>query len=159
MPNQKGVTHYLNDLEEILLIPLMVVMTVLAFVQVVTRFLLHLPVPWLEELLRFLFIWSSVVGASAGIKRHAHPNLDFVISMFPRPVHRFLQMFGVGCVILFSGLMIWASIGLVLIQAGSGQLSAAMRIPMYFGTLAIPVGFMLLGVRSAQVLITKKFSQ
>ena len=45
------------------------VMTVLVFLQVLFRYWLHLPLDWGEEVSRYLFIWSAMLGAAIATKR------------------------------------------------------------------------------------------
>jgi TRAP-type C4-dicarboxylate transport system permease small subunit len=48
--------------------------------QVINRLVLHLPIIWSEEVARFLFFWTVLLGAALGIRRRRH----FVIDLAPR---------------------------------------------------------------------------
>lgn len=141
----------LKSFEEYLIIPLFCVMLFLAFLQVVSRFLLPFSLPWLEELLRFLFIWSIMLGSSIGIQRGSHIGVDMFRNFLPTRFLDFVIYASYTAIIVFSVLMIKTSYPLLVLQYSSNQLSAAMKAPMYLGTLAIPVGFTLIMIRSIQM--------
>ena len=53
---------------------LLVAITALAFYQVLARYALGISTPWSEELLRLLFVWLILLGAS----RMAHMRIDML---------------------------------------------------------------------------------
>ena len=53
---------------------LLVAITALAFYQVLARYALGISTPWSEELLRLLFVWLILLGAS----RTAHMRIDML---------------------------------------------------------------------------------
>ena len=65
---------------------LLAVMTVLVFLQVLFRYWLQLPLDWGEEVSRYLFIWSAMLGAAIAAKRRAHFGIDFLVTALPSPV-------------------------------------------------------------------------
>jgi TRAP-type C4-dicarboxylate transport system permease small subunit len=73
------------------------------------------------------------------------------VDLLPMKIRRIVKIFVCVMIETFCVLMIYASYGLVVLQMSSNQLSPAMRVPMYFGTLAIPIGFALIFVRVIQV--------
>jgi TRAP-type C4-dicarboxylate transport system permease small subunit len=56
-----------------------VVLTAVVALQVLNRFVLHLPLIWSEEVARFLFFWVVLLGAAIGVRRRRH----FVIDVAP----------------------------------------------------------------------------
>ena len=51
-------------------------LTIVVALQILTRFVLHRPFIWSEELARFLFFWVALLGAAIGVKRRRHFVLD-----------------------------------------------------------------------------------
>ena len=60
----KKILKFLNDyLEETICIILMSVMTIIIFIQVIMRYVMHNSLSWSEELARYCFIWLIYIGA------------------------------------------------------------------------------------------------
>lgn len=53
-------------------------MIVLMFVQVFFRYVIHASLSWSEEIMRFLFIFTSYCGASCCTYEHKHVVIDFL---------------------------------------------------------------------------------
>lgn len=51
-------------------------LTAVVTLQVLTRFVLHLPFIWSEEVARFLFFWTVLLGAAISVRRRRHFVLD-----------------------------------------------------------------------------------
>lgn len=47
---------------------------------VTTRYLLHLPVTWIEELATLLFLWFGMLGVASALRRGVHMRLSFFIN-------------------------------------------------------------------------------
>ena len=66
-----NVLKFLNErLEEIFLVVLMVAAVVIVAIQIVSRKITETPVPWSEEIARYLFLWLTWVGAAFATKEH-----------------------------------------------------------------------------------------
>mgnify|MGYP001484175538 FL=1 len=106
------------------------VMTVLVFLQVLFRYWLHLPLDWGEEVSRYLFIWSAMLGAAIATKRRAHFGIDFLVKILPSPAQKGIAI-GVN-------LCICALLGLIAVQ---GTRLAVLNLSQISPTLFIPMGF------------------
>lgn len=47
---------------------------------VTTRYLLHMPVTWIEELATLLFLWFGMLGVASALRRGVHMRLSFFIN-------------------------------------------------------------------------------
>ena len=70
-----------NRMEEVFLVILMALAVIIVTAQVVTRYVLKVPLPWSEEIARYLFLWLTWVGASYATKERKHINIDVVYQM------------------------------------------------------------------------------
>ena len=109
---------------------LLAVMTVLVFLQVLFRYWLHLPLDWGEEVSRYLFIWSAMLGAAIATKRRAHFGIDFLVKILPSPAQKGIAI-GVN-------LCICALLGLIAVQ---GTRLAVLNLSQISPTLSVPMGF------------------
>ena len=106
------------------------VMTVLGFLQVLFRYWLHLPLDWGEEVSRYLFVWSAMLGAAIATKRRAHFGIDFLVKILPSPAQKGIAI-GVN-------LCICALLGLIAVQ---GTRLAVLNLSQISPTLSVPMGF------------------
>lgn len=126
------------------LMGLVVLMTVVVFLQVVCRYFLVRPLHWSEELARYLFVWISLLGATLAVQRRAHFGMDFFFRMLPARCRRFLTLI----IYLLMELVVVVLLvqGVVLVRKTVDQLSPAMEIPMGWAYACLPVGAALMGI-------------
>ena len=136
-----------NNFEGYCCAVLLAVMTVVVFLQVVFRFVIKASLPWSEELSRYLQVYITYFGCAYGIKTGAHLGVDAFTYLLPEKGRRVLNI-----IVMLGSMVICALImkfgwDIVMSQIQSGQLSSAMRIPMWTIYIAIPVGMALCVVR------------
>ena len=73
----------IDNIEEILTVPLMAALLVVLSWQIGTRWLLNDPSLWSEELARVLFMYMSLIGCAIAIKRSTHVNITFFSDKLP----------------------------------------------------------------------------
>lgn len=101
---------------ETVLCALMVVIVVVIFAQVVTRYVLHVSLSWSEELARYLLMWLGMLSAAYGFKLRAHFALVFVVNRFSAKVRRVVSilvsilMCALLCVFVFEAVSITYSV-------------------------------------------------
>ena len=125
-------------------------MTVVVFLQIFFRFVIKGPLPWSEELARYLMVWAVFIGASMGAKEGAHIGVKALVSVLPLPAKRVAVVLAGLLSLAFCLLIVVLSWEVVMFQTSSGQLSPAMEIPIYWAYLAVPVGSLLMGLRFIQ---------
>ena len=72
-----------EKLEEIFLVIILIAAVVIVAMQVVTRYVFKIPLPWSEEIARYLFLWLTWVGASYATKERKHVSIDLVYEKLP----------------------------------------------------------------------------
>ncbi len=134
--------------EEFLAAVLVMLMVSLVTLQVLSRYVLHISLSHTEELVRYLFVWATFIGASGAVYRNRHLSVTGTA-----PESRFRKhvslLSGIGAV-LFSCLLIARGISVVMLQARTGQKTAAMGLPMWIIGLAVPLGAAFMLVRILQ---------
>jgi TRAP-type C4-dicarboxylate transport system permease small subunit len=117
---------------------LFISLTGVVALQVFTRFVLHAPVIWSEEVARFLFLWVVLLGAAMSVKDRRH----FVIDVTGRrrsggPTLRFLlDVVPDVCVLGFSLLLLAEGVGYA--QVGLFRTASNSRVSMALVYAAIP---------------------
>ncbi len=116
---------------------LMTAMTVVVFLQVLFRYWLHLPLDWGEEVSRYLFVWSAMLGAGIATKRGAHFGIDFLVKILPLFAQKAIAI-GINlCICGFLGMIVVQ--GTRLANLNLSQISPTLSIPMGIPYAAIPV--------------------
>jgi C4-dicarboxylate transporter, DctQ subunit len=113
-------------------------MSVIVMLQIIFRFVIFVPLPWSEELSRYLMIWTGMVGSFVALREGRHIGVTMVVDRLPPRAATWVSLFVQAATILF--LAIVAQQGLALTLVNLSQLSPAMRIPMFYPYLAVPLG-------------------
>jgi len=121
-----------------LLTMLMGLMVVIGAYQVLSRFVLHNPAPWSEEVLRRAMIWMVALGLSIGFRYGAHISVDVIDRVRIAWVRRLVRwaVFSTTCV--FLGMLVW--LGADMAWRVRFQTFASVEFSMSWAYLAIPVG-------------------
>lgn len=123
--------------------------------QVASRYLLHAPSSWTEELARFLLIWIGLLGAAYAYRTHAHMGIDVLINKAGPLGRRSLKVITAAIVLVFAvAVMLLGGIKLVLLTAQLNQLSAALGLPMAAVYLVIPLSGVLIAVYAVRDMAT-----
>jgi len=119
-----------------ILVALMVILSFLGVFQVAGRLVGSVPA-WTEEAIRFLFIWASCIGAAIGIKEHIHIGIDVVVNLCPFHVRKVIGVLVQVLLIAFDLFII--KYGFAMVAKTMTQPSPALRLPMSYVYLAVPV--------------------
>jgi C4-dicarboxylate transporter, DctQ subunit len=141
----------LERVEFVFLSGCMITATLLLFINVVLRYAFHEAIFWVEEVLRYLFVWITFIGAATCVRQKAHISLDTVILILPVRFQAPFLRFGNLVVIALSFNLTVYSTNFVLETEAGGQVSSTMgTFPMYIIYSCLPIGFFLIGVASCQ---------
>ena len=147
------VKKYFNKIEEILVVPMLVVMSVTIILQVIFRYVVKGSLPWSEELARYFMVWVTFLGASIGVKRGAHVGVEALVMILPKNAQTLVRYLVIIISVAFCCLVFFVSLVIIKTQFVNNQISPAMRIPMWLAYGAIPTGTFFMTVRFVQVFI------
>ena len=145
------VLKFLNQrLEEIVLVVLMIAAVVIVAMQVITRYLLKIPLPWSEEIARYMFLWLTWLGASYATKERRHVSIDVIYSKL-KPTARVVCTIVFTVVwIVFLIMMAYLSLKLTASVASGGQIAVGSGLPMWIPYASIPTGMFMMLFRLLQ---------
>ncbi len=98
-----------DKIEDTLLVVLMVSLTVVSFGQVVARYGFNTGWSAALEFNMVTFSWLILVGMSYGIKRNSHLGVDLLVKAVPKPVAKWLAIFGAGAGLIYGLILLDAS--------------------------------------------------
>jgi C4-dicarboxylate transporter DctQ subunit len=134
-------------LEEYIPAVLMLVTSLLVFVQVVIRYIFSSSLIWVEEFARYGIVWFVFLGASLAVRNGAHASVDVLVGLLPGKPKKAVQIIATIISIVFCVLITYYGLDLVMRVRQMGNTTPAMKIPMYIPYLAIPVGCLLMAFR------------
>ena len=151
----KRLDHILDKFEEYACFFTMLAMAVAVLLQIINRSFLGRPFPWGEELARYMMIWATFIGVSAGVKIGSHIGVDALTNRLPERKKLYFTIVTDLMLLVFYIAVTFLSVQIVIRIRSTNQLSPALRMPMWYAYLAMPVGFSLSCLRQLQRLLQK----
>lgn len=136
----KDLQRLFDQTQEYIVIVLIAICIIVGTLQVLFRFLLHAPLAWSEEFIRYAFVWITFLGASLAVRENAHASITLIVKVMPKVVQVTLNILSNLLCIAFSIIIIKEGIDVITMQLQTNQLSAALEIPVAYIFLSIPVG-------------------
>ena len=151
----KKVLDFLDNFEEKALSIILSAMVITIFIATFFRFTKIMIIPWAEELARYLMIWLVFLGIGAGSKTKRHITLENLVNALPASAHKVFFMIRTAIIVIYCGFISYVGFSLVKSLKIMGQTTPALRGPMWFMYSAIPIGLLLMIVRTIQFAIRK----
>ena len=139
-----------EKLEEWFLAATMIVMVVLIFVQVITRYIFENSLTWSEELARYVHIWQIWIGASLAVRKKEHIKVEAFKKIFNAKIQKVIDLIALLCWFSLAVFLAIAGTDLVTTIFAKGQNSPAMQMPIWLVYSAIPLGGLLMSIRLIQ---------
>ena len=135
----------INKILRFIVIIMLSVMSVVVFAQVLFR-IVHLSIPWSEELSKYLLIWSTFLGAAICIRKGSLVGLEFLKNSMSEEKQKILNL------IVCAMLLFLINVGFWAVRRVWFQITPVLKLSMGLMYAAIPIGsvFMLIN----QILVT-----
>ncbi len=128
-----------------ILVVLMMLMTLDVLWGVITRYAIGHQASWSEELARFLLIWIGTLGAAYASGQNMHLAIDLLMPKLPESAQKTLKVIISMLIISFVLLvMVIGGSRLMYVTQVLGQLSPALRIPIWMVYSIVPVSGLLI---------------
>ncbi len=134
---------------------LMIVTSMIIFIQVILRYFFGQSIVWGEELARYGIVWFVFLGSSLAVKQGAHASVDVLVKLLPGVARKSVEILAIGISIAYCVLVVRFGLDLVFRVRAMGNITPTLEIPMFIPYLAIPVGVTLMGIRYVMELIAK----
>jgi len=122
-----------------ILITIGLVLIVLVFFGVVLRYIFGLSIVWAYEVSILLLVWSSMLGAAAGIRLNSHVNLDMFVNLIPDSGRKWIILLKDLIVLAF--LALGTYFGLKVLGRTMRQNMQTINLPVGVIYMSIPVSF------------------
>jgi TRAP-type C4-dicarboxylate transport system permease small subunit len=105
---------------------------------------------WTEEMARFLFVWTIMIGAMVGVRESMHFEVDVWPRLRPRP-EAAIRLTARVAVLVFALVFVWA--GIEFTRFAWNRISELAELPLWLIHIAWPIaGFTWLAFLGEQVL-------
>jgi TRAP-type C4-dicarboxylate transport system permease small subunit len=120
-----------------------------------------LAIDWSEEVTIYLIVWATLICGGSLTSDRAHVSAQLFAHVLSPRARRFLQI-GIDVLVLaFCGLMCWLGLeGVVFAHALDERSASTLQAPQAWALyLALPVGMLLIAVRTALLLVFDRSSE
>ncbi len=131
---------------------LLISMIGLACLQIGLRTFFSSGLLWADPLLRYLVLWSGMLGAVVATRERKHIAIDVVGYLAPQQIKPWLQLALDLFSCLVTGSLTWAAIVFVRNEASFGG-SSLLSLPSWVWNLIFPLAFFLITVHFLLALI------
>jgi C4-dicarboxylate transporter DctQ subunit len=139
----------LNFFEEATTAFLFALAVVLAFAEVVLRYIFNDSLGSME-LVIFSLIWASLIGASAGVRHGVHIHVEILVDRLPRRLAKTLALVGLAISAAFTAFLCIFGVQFVLFLLQRGQTTPEMRVIAWPFYSVIPLSTGLMTIRFCQ---------
>ena len=144
-----------HHFEEALAGGLLVVMAVLAFLNILARYLTRYSFAFTEEIEVAALVWITMLGAAIAFREALHLGFGILRDQLPRPIRQGLAALTGVTGVATMAMLAWAGWWQIQSQIALGTTSEALGIPEWIYTAALPVGALLVIARVLQALGTE----
>lgn len=109
--------------------------------QVFSRYLLGMPLIWVEELASYMLIWLGFMSAAVAHKQGRHIRIAILAGLKSERFHLWLYLFAELVVIVFAGILLWYVPGPMAIEARSTSIGLPIDIARHwFFSVPLTIG-------------------
>ena len=116
--------------------------TLLAFINVVMRYIFNVGWAWAGELTNYLFIWSAFFAAAYGFRKGIHISVAILVERFPAPIAKAYMIFASALTTVFLLFIVVYSIDYLYLVYDLGFMSIDLGIPQWIPMLVLPIAFL-----------------
>ncbi|WP_320045327.1 TRAP transporter small permease [uncultured Desulfobacter sp.] len=138
---------FIDRVENFTLVWTILILALIGFVQVITRYIFNFSFPWFEELGRYLGVFIAFLGAAIGVKTGSHFTMDLLILMLPLSIRWLVNLLSHLLSAGFFFIVAVYSWKIISRMYGYETTSPVMGIPMYIAYLPIPAFSVVIGTR------------
>src|ERR1700742_3901792 len=117
---------------------------VILFAGVVSRYIMHAPLIWSDELASILFLWLAMLGAVVAFRRAEHMRMTAVVASAGPKMWAYLDVVATCAALAFLLMIVWPAYEYAYEE--SFITTPALQIPNTWRAAALPVGTCLMAV-------------
>lgn len=134
----KALRNILNKALNILAGGSLAVMVILTTYQVVTRYVFNAPSTWSEELVGYMFAWSTMFGATIISGERGHMNIPIVVDRFNPTMRKAFHIFAEVIAFLFSAtILVFGGVQVSSLAMGQQTSSLGVAVGVFYWVMPV----------------------
>jgi len=113
---------------DVVLIALFAIILVIILVAVFFRYVVNQSLFWSDEVVRYLFVWFTLLGAALVLRDRRHIRVEFFVEHMPAGLRRGVEVAGLVLVLAFNVFLVVA--GLLWVRETRGTYTPALGLPL-----------------------------
>jgi TRAP-type C4-dicarboxylate transport system permease small subunit len=119
--------------------------------QIVSRYILRMPLSWTEELSRVVFIWLTYWGSAVAVRENQHVSIPIFTDKMSEKTGRIVAICRTLGLVAMCALLFKAGISLLL--QNRGMVTPAVRIPMVLYYFPVVAGLLVMLIHFVEQLV------
>ena len=145
--------RYLTYFENTAVVVFLSAASLLAFVEVVLRYVFSTSIIWSTDVVVVCIIWAVFIGLSMALRKGAHIKVEVVVDLFSGKKKLAIVLLSTVTGLIFALFLFFYSIKYAAFLKDSEEVSVTTDIPEYIYFLALPIGGLLLSIRYIQEIL------
>lgn len=146
-------SKWLGRIEEIIVVLSLAIMSVIAFLNVITRNIFDLSLAFTEEITINLFVFLTFVGAAIGVRKGAHLGFSLLLDKVSPSIRQVLTMLIALISVIFFMFIAYYGVEMMIFQFDIDAKTPALGWPKWLFSLSIPLGSLLCAIRTIEVTV------
>jgi TRAP-type C4-dicarboxylate transport system, small permease component len=143
---------FFDNLEEYCILVLFPIMVIVVLAATFARYTQFFSMFWGEEVARYIMVYLGYLGIALAMKRRAHIGVSALTDMVKSKSGKRVVLVVQALIILaFCGIISAFLLTIISKQFVIGQTSPALELPIWVPYGAVPLGMILLAVRTCQI--------
>lgn len=138
----KKVSDLLSKIISGFLFIFIIVLTAITFLQVLSRFIFHIPIVWSEEVVRMSFVWIIFLGSAIAVKEGIHLTLDMIVSALSEKWRYIVRLIILGLIFIAAGIICYGGLNYVI--RNIGKTAVTMPVPSNASYISAPISGLLM---------------
>lgn len=134
----KRFEDWLLRINKVVLVTFMILMFLLVFLNVVTRYIFKFSLNWAEEISRYCMIWCAYLGMGLAMRENRHVAIEMLQDRVPAPVRRALR--ALNGVVLIAFMIALTALGVRYSVFAWDHETAALQWSLGLMYLTVPIG-------------------
>ncbi len=132
----------IDSAADLVLVLLLTAIVMIALLAVFCRYVLNHSLVWSDEVVRYLFVWFTLLGAAIAVRDREHIRVEYFVELLPAGPRRFVELVMLVGVLLFNLAM--SVLGFMWVYQTSGTSTSALKWPLHwFFYAALPISALL----------------
>ena len=110
------------------LVGLFCIILAIILVAVFFRYVVNQSLFWSDEVVRYLFVWFTLLGAAVVLRDRRHIRVEFFVEHMPRGLRRAVEVAGLLLILAFNVFLVVA--GFLWVHQTAGTYTPALTLPL-----------------------------